>query len=70
MKLTIYLYSKYVKGKKIHSTKVTKMIIVHIINITNSDNILLIKIVNMMNMSLTWSQCGIAYQIIKCHNMA
>ena len=51
MKLILYLYIKYEKGKKIHSTKVAKMIIVHIINITNSDNILLIKIVNTMNMS-------------------
>ena len=34
-----------------NSTKVTKMILVnHIINISNSDNILLIKILNMMNM--------------------
>jgi hypothetical protein len=49
MGIIIYLYSKYEKGTKIHSTKVTKMIIVHIIDITNSDNILLIKIVNMMN---------------------
>ena len=34
-----------------HSTKVTKMIIVYNINIVNSDNIFLIKILNMMNMS-------------------
>ena len=52
MKLIIYLYIKYKKCKKIHSTKVTKMILVdHIINIANSDNILLIKILNTMKMS-------------------
>ena len=51
MKSTIYLDIKYAKGKKLHSTKVTRMIIVHIINITNSYNILLVKIVNTMNMS-------------------
>ena len=49
MKLIIYLYSKYEKRKKIHSTEVTRIIIVHIINIRNSDKILLIKIVNTMN---------------------
>ena len=52
MKWIIYAYIKYKKGKKIHSTKVTKLILVdHNINIANSDNILLIKVTNMMNMS-------------------
>ena len=51
MKLIIYLYIKYENGKTIPSIKLTLMIIVHIINIANSDNILLIKILNMMNMS-------------------
>ena len=48
------------KGKKINSTNVPKIILVdHIINIENSDNIFLIKILNMVNMS----HCGIASQI-------
>ena len=52
MKCIIYVYIKYKKGKKMHSTKVTKMILVsYIINIANSDNILLIKILNMTDMS-------------------
>jgi hypothetical protein len=49
MKLIIYIY---IYGKKIHSTKVIKMILVdHILNIAISDSILLIKILNTMNMS-------------------
>ena len=39
MKLITYSCIKCDKGKKMHSTKVTKMIIVHIINITNNNNI-------------------------------
>ena len=40
------------KGRKMHSTKVTKMILFdYIINTKNSDSILLIKILNTMNMS-------------------
>ena len=46
MKWIIYLYIKYEKGKKKHSNKVSKMIIVDIINIANSDNIFLIKILS------------------------
>ena len=44
----LYIYILNMKKVKKY---VTKMIIVHIINIANSDNILLIKILQMMNMS-------------------